>query len=115
MFAMGTNPTTAAGWIEKCNQDYLTCLRVEGRSNGHLRHGWCLNCVTAYARQQAESLETEVRRLREEVVKADIIEQVAECVPVSIEPAPCEGKIEIEKIQSAVDKVSPKRIFKKKR
>ena len=48
------NPTTAAEWIEKCNQDYLTSMRVEGRSNGHLRHGLCLDCADAYARQQVE-------------------------------------------------------------
>ena len=49
------NPTTAAEWAEKCNQDYLTSMRVEGRSNGHLRHGVCLNCADAYARQQVEA------------------------------------------------------------
>ena len=51
------NPTTAA-WAEKCNQDYLTSMRVEGRSNGHLRHGLCLHCADAYARQRVrEALE----------------------------------------------------------
>ena len=49
------NPTTAAEWAEKCNQDYLTSMRVEGRSNGHLRHGLCLACADAYARQRVEA------------------------------------------------------------
>ena len=57
------NPRTAAEWAEKCNQDYLTSMRVEGRSNGHLRHGLCLTCADAHAHQQ-------VREALEEVEKA---------------------------------------------
>lgn len=56
------NPTAAADWAEKCNQDYLTSMHVEGRSNGHLRHGLCLSCADAYARQQVEERDVEWNR-----------------------------------------------------
>mgnify|MGYP001577133958 CR=1 FL=1 len=49
------NPTTAAEWAEKCNVDYLASMRVEGKSNGHVRHGLCTYCADAYARQQVEA------------------------------------------------------------
>ena len=46
------NPTTAAEWAEKCNGDYLTGMRVEGKSNGHQRHGLCPYCAESCAHQQ---------------------------------------------------------------
>ena len=52
-------PQSAEDWAEKCNQDYLTSMRVEGRSNGHLRHGLCFNCAAALAHP-------DVQRAREE-------------------------------------------------
>ena len=68
--------TTAAEWTSKCNNDYLTSMRVEGKSNGHFRHGLCLYCADASARQQVEPLDAEIRRLREEIGQHRIAEQV---------------------------------------
>ena len=67
------NPRTAAEWAEKCNQDYLTSMRVEGRSNGHLRHGLCLTCADAYARQQVEATSEHI-----EIVAHAIFDRVQE-------------------------------------
>ena len=75
------NPTKVTEWAEKCNVDYLVSMRVEGKSNGHVRHGLCLYCADAYARQQVEAT-------RERV--AQVVDQWACSTTCDSTGAPCE-------------------------
>ena len=46
-------PRSAEEWAEKCNQDYLIGMRVEGKSWGHVRHGLCEYCANLFAESYA--------------------------------------------------------------
>ena len=50
-----SEPRTMEEWVEQCNRNYLTGVRVEGHST-HVRHGLCVACTRAYTKQirQAE-------------------------------------------------------------
>lgn len=45
-------PRSAEEWATKCNIDYITSMRVEGKSHGHRRQGLCLDCARAFAGQE---------------------------------------------------------------
>ena len=51
------NPRTGAEWAKKCQHTHGV--------QGGLLDAMCRECADAYARQQVEPLETEIRRLRE--------------------------------------------------
>ena len=56
-------PRSVEEWAAKCHDDYLTGMRVEGKSWGHLRHGMCVGCALLYAAEQVAQARAEEREL----------------------------------------------------
>ena len=54
-------PRSVEEWAAKCHDDYLTGMRVEGKSWGHLRHGMCVGCALLYAAEQVAQARAEER------------------------------------------------------